>query len=170
MYGIPFQRGLNNGVQLGLYVGADYAHEANDRRSVSGGVITCTGVCVSFYFSTQKSGTLSSTEAEYVAMATGFREAIFMRYLWSFIFPDGEVGCTTVKEDNQGAIHWPIKPVTAPNSKHIDVRQHFLQERLANGELEIVHVSSALQHADVFAKALPTEAFRFHRNFVMNVW
>lgn len=169
-YGITFQRGLSDGVQLELYVDADYAHEANDRRSVSGGVIMCAGACVSFYSRTQKSVTLSSTEAEYVAMATGFRETIFMRYLWSFIFPDRDVGCTTVKEDNQGAIHLAKNPVTTPNSKHIDVRHHFLRERVANGEFEVVHVASTLQHADFLTKPLHTEAFRFHRNFVMNLW
>ena len=38
-YGITFQTGLSDGVQLELYVDADYAHEANDQRSVSGGVM-----------------------------------------------------------------------------------------------------------------------------------
>ena len=105
-YGITSQRGLSNGVQLELYVDVDYAHEANGRRSVSGGVVVCGGACVSFYSRTHKSITLSSTKAEYVAMATGFRETIFMRYLWSFIFPDRDIGCSTVKEDNQGRYIW----------------------------------------------------------------
>ena len=123
-YGIIFQRDLGNGVQLELYVDADYAHEADDRRSVFGGVIMCAGAFVCFYSRRQKSIALSSMEAEYVEMATGFREAIFMRYLLSFIFLDRDVGCTTVKEDNQGAIHLAKNPVTTPNSKHIDVRHH----------------------------------------------
>ena len=98
-YGITFQRGVRNGVQLELYVDTDYAHEANYLRSVSGGVIMCAGACVSFYSRTQNSISLSSTEAEYVAMAIGFRESTFMQYLWSSFFPDRNVGATTVKED-----------------------------------------------------------------------
>ena len=168
-YGITFQRGLSSGVQLELYVDADYGHQTNDRRSVSGGVVMCAGACVLFYSRTQKCTTLSTTEAEYVAMATGIRETIFMRYVWSFIFPDRDVGCTTVKEDNIGAIHLAKNPVTTPNSKHIDIRHHFLRERVANGEFNIVHVSSGEQHADFLTKALDTEAFRLHRNFVMNL-
>ena len=46
-YGISFRRGLSSGVQLELYVDADYAHEANERKSVSGGVVMCAGACVS---------------------------------------------------------------------------------------------------------------------------
>ena len=130
----------------------------------------CAGACVLFYSRTQKCITLSTTEAEYVAMATGIRETIFMRYVWSFIFLDRDVGCTTVKEVNIGAIHLAKNPVTTPNSKHIDIRHHFLRERVANGEFNIVHVSSGEQHADFLTKALDTEAFRLHRNFVMNLW
>ena len=91
-YGIIFQRGLGNGVQLELYVDANYAHEANDRRSVFGGVIMCAGAFVCFYSRRQKSIALSSMEAEYVEMVTGVRETIFMRYLWSCTFRNAMLG------------------------------------------------------------------------------
>ena len=102
-------------------------------------------------------------------MATGIRETNFMRHVWSFIFPDRDVGCTTVKEDNKGAIYSANNPVTTPNSNHIDVRHHFLRERVANGEFQIVHVPSEDQHADFLTKPLDTQAFRFHRNFVPGI-
>ena len=70
-----------------------------------GAVDMCFSARVSFNSRTQESITLSCTEAEYVASATGFRKTIFLRYFWSFIFPHRDVGYTTVKEDNQGAIH-----------------------------------------------------------------
>ena len=103
-------------------------------------------------------------------MATGIRETIFIRYAWSFIFPDRDVGCTTVKEDNKGAIYLANNPVTTPNSKHINVRHHFLRERVANGEFQIVRVPSEEHNADFLTIPLDTEAFPFHRNFVMNFW
>ena len=112
----------------------DFVSRATDRRSVSGGVVMCAGACVSFFSRTQKSVTLSSTEAKYVAMAEGFKEAISLRYIWSFIFPDRDVGCTTIFEDNVSALHLANNPATTPNSKHIDVRHSFLRERVANGE------------------------------------
>ena len=130
-YGITFQKGTEGGVNLEVYVDSDYASKATDRRSVSGNVVMCVGACVSFSSRTQKSVTLSSTEAEYIAMANGLKEAIFLRYLWSFIFPDRDVGCTVVKEDNVGALHLANNPVTTPNSKHIDIRRHFIRERVA---------------------------------------
>ncbi|CAB1110059.1 unnamed protein product [Ectocarpus sp. CCAP 1310/34] len=120
--------------------------------------------------SLEKSVMLSSTEAEYAAMADGMKEAIFLRYLWSFIFPDGDVVCTVVKEDNVGALHLANNPATTPNSKHIiDIRHHFIRERVDRGEFKVVFVPSHLQHADFLTKPLHKEAFSVHRNFVMNL-
>ena len=59
-----------------------------------------------------------TNEAEYGAMAQGVKEMIFMRYVWSFALPDREVGCTTVFEDNKGAIYLAINPALTPNTKH----------------------------------------------------
>ena len=89
-----------------------------------------------------------------------------MRYIWSFTFPDRDVGCTTIFEDNVGALHLANNPATTPNSKHIDIRHLFLRERVANGEFRVVHVR---HHADFFTKPLDREAFCMHRNFVMNI-
>ena len=125
-------------------------------------------VC-NFFSRKQKSVTLSSTEAKYVALAAGIKETIFLRYIWSFIFPDRDVGCTLVKEDNVGAIHLAKNPATTPNSKHIDIRHHFIPERVANGEFKVVYVRCEGQHAYFLTKSLHQAAFEVHRNFVMNI-
>ena len=85
-YGITFQRGTARGVGLEVFVDSDFASRATDRRSVSSGVAMCAGACVAFFSRTQKSVALSSAAAEYVAMAEGFKEAIFLRYIWSFVW------------------------------------------------------------------------------------
>ena len=163
--GTTFQRGMGSGVDLELYVDSDFASRDTNRRSVSGGDVMCAGACVIFS-RTQKSVTLSSTEAEHVALAAGIKETIFLRYIWSFIFPDRDVGCTLVKEDNVGAIHLAKNPATTPNSKHIDIRHHFIRERVANGEFKVVYVPSEEQHADFLTKSLHQGTFR---NVVMNI-
>ena len=52
-----------------VFADADYASKPNDRRSVSGGLVMCEGAYVSSFSKTQKCVTLSTTEAEYVALA-----------------------------------------------------------------------------------------------------
>ena len=79
-----FQKG--SGLELVAFADADYAIKATDRRSVSGGAIMCAGACVCWFSRTQKCVTLSTTEAEYVALADTIKEAMFVRYVWSFIF------------------------------------------------------------------------------------
>ena len=69
-----------------------------------------------------------------------------------------------------GALHSAANHVTTPNSKHIDIRRHFIRERVARKQLRIVHVASALQHADFLTKPPVYKGpFYFHRGFVMNI-
>ena len=170
--------GMGSGVDLELYVDSDFTSRDTKRRSMPGGVVICAGACVSFFSrtqksvalsSTQKSVALSSTETEYVALAAGTKETIFLRYISSFIFPGSDVGCTLVKEDNVGAVHLAKNPATTPNSKHIDMRHHFIRERVPNGEFKVVYVPSEEQHMEFLTKSLHQGAFEAHRKFVLNI-
>ena len=153
-----------------VYADAVYAPKDTKRKSVSGVTVMCGGTAIQWISRTQKKcTTLSSSEAEYVATAEGFKEALFSRHVWRFLLPDFGDPCIRVFEDNKGAIQMAVNPVTTSNSKHIDVRHHFLREHVENGEFEISHVESKYQHADFLTKPLAKDAFRFHRNFIMNM-
>ena len=132
-FGITFQRG--SVLELVAYADADYASNATDRRSVSGGAVMCAGACVCWFSRTQKCVTLSTTEAEYVALADTIKEVIFLRYVWSFILPGLGSACITVFEDNKWARHLSHNPVRASNLKHIDLRHHFLRELVLRGRV-----------------------------------
>ena len=93
----------------------------------------CGGTAIQWISRTQKCTTLSSSEAEYVPMAGGFKEALFLRPVWRFLLPDFGDPCIRVFEDNKGAIQMAVDPVTNSNSKHIDVCHHFLREYVENG-------------------------------------
>ena len=71
--------------ELLLYADADYASAVKDRRSVSGAAVMVAGGAVSWLSRTQKCVTLSTTEAEYVAMTDGLKEAIYVRNVLSFM-------------------------------------------------------------------------------------
>ena len=129
----------------------------------------CGGATVSWFSRTQKCVTLSTTEAEYVAMGDAVKEALFLRHVWCFLFPDRAVPCMKVFEDNMGALQLASNPVSSSNSKHIDVRHHFLRELVTKGEIKTIHVLSEYQHADFLTKSMNTHSFRFHRDIVMNM-
>ena len=67
-FGITYQRGTLGSISLEVFADASYASKATDRRSVSGGAIMCRGACVCWFSRTHKCVTLSTSEAEYVAL------------------------------------------------------------------------------------------------------
>ena len=69
---------------------------------------------------------LSNSEAEYVALGDAVKDLLFLRPIWRFMLPNKVMPCFPVFEDNQGAVQLAQNPVTNSNSKHIDVRHHFL--------------------------------------------
>ena len=168
-FGISFQRGTVSGISLVSFADADYASRATDRRSVSGGVVMCAGGAIMWLSKTQKCVTLSTTHAEYVAMADVGKELLFLVQVWRFMLPEELRPCIPLFEDNEGAIQIAKHPISNSNSKHIDVRHHFLRQLVEQKEVEIIHVASQYQHADFLTKTLPEKDFVFHRDYVMNL-
>ena len=85
---------------LATYVDADYAHKAEDRRSVSGVAVCCRGTLVSWFFRTQKCVTLSTTEAEYVPKADKVREALYVQGVLMLVMPSIRLPSSGVFDDN----------------------------------------------------------------------
>ena len=151
-----------------MFADADYASKATDRRSVSGGVIMCGGASVGWFSRTQKCVTLSTSEAEYVALGDAVRELLFLRQIWRFMLPSKVMPFFPVFEDNQGAVQLAQNPVMNSNSKHIEVRHHFLRELVRQKDIKVVQVPAEFQHADILTKALAFDLFAFHRKFLIN--
>ena len=129
----------------------------------------CAGACVGWFSRTQKCVTLSTSEAEYVALGDAVKELLFLRQVWRFMTPGKGMPCSPVFEDNHGALQLSKNPVSNSNSKHIDVRHHFLRELAHQGDIIVNHVPSEYQHADILTKVLAFDLFAIHRRFLMNL-
>jgi hypothetical protein len=44
-------------------------------------------------------------------------------------------------------------------TKHIEIDIHFVREKVALGEVRVLHVPTSAQFADIFTKGLPTASF-----------
>ena len=66
---------------------------------------------------------------------------------------------------------WAIasNPSSASRSKHIDVKLHFIRGLVRAGEIQIIHVGTEDQHADILTKALWRKKFVVHRAALMNL-
>ena len=166
-YGITFKRETLSSISLEVFADADYASKATDRRSVSGVLIMCGGASVCWFSRTQKCVTLSTSEEEHVALGDAVKELLFLRQVWRFMLPSKVMPCFPFFEDNQGAVQLAQNPVTNSNSKHIDVRHHFLRELVRQRDIKVVQIPSEFQHADILTKALAFDLFAFHRKLLM---
>ena len=150
--GLTFVRG--SGLDLTASSDADYADKSNDRRLVSGTVITLGGAAVSWESSTQRRATLSTADAEHVALSKGVKEALFTGALLSFICPELGGSCVRLFKDNQGAIALAESPLSSARSKLIDVRFHFVRELLRAKRIDVQFVASEEHHTDMLPKSL----------------
>ena len=146
--------------KLDLYVDASFADDRADRRSVSGAALFLDDTLVDWMSRKQRSVTLSSTEAEYVAVADGVRGALFIRHLFGEVFD--KLLDVVVHEDNTACMHLS-SGTGSRRTRHIDVAYHFVRELVEDRKLEIVYIPTDEQVADLFTKPLGPQQFERHR-------
>ncbi|GJS46085.1 retrovirus-related pol polyprotein from transposon TNT 1-94 [Tanacetum coccineum] len=144
---------------LTAYADADHAGCQDTRRSTSGGAQFLGDKLVSWSSKKQTSTSISSTEAEYIAMSGCCAQILWMRSQLSdygFAYNHIPLYC-----DNKSAIALCCNNVQHSRSKHIDIRHHFIREQVEKGVVELYFVRTEYQLADIFTKALPRERFEF---------
>ncbi|GKC85339.1 hypothetical protein Tco_1141056 [Tanacetum coccineum] len=63
--------------------------------------------------------------------------------------------------DSKAAIAISCNPVQHSYTKHIDVRYHFIKEKVKKGIVELFFVETEYRLADLFTKALPEYRFKY---------
>ena len=100
----------------------------------------------------------SSAEVEYRAVANAVAEVSWLRQLLQELYfcpqRSSMVFC-----DNVSAIYLSINPVQHQGTKHVEIDLHFVRDKVATGEIRVLHVPSTSLYADVFTKGLPTSIF-----------
>jgi hypothetical protein len=65
----------------------------------------------------------------------------------------------TVYYDNLSAINISKNPIQHSRTKHIDIRHHFIRELVEEKNIALEHVTTEMQLADIFTKALDANQF-----------
>lgn len=163
---LTFRRNLNGDALVG-FVDADWASDANDRHSTSGYLFKILDNCVSWTTKKQPTISLSSTEAEYIALSYGACEGLWMKNLLTDL--NIEVNTFKLNEDNQSCIYIAKDPQDHRRMKHVDVRFHFVRELTQNQILQIEYISSEHQLADILTKGLPFPKFKKFRDAILGI-
>ena len=83
-FGIAFDRGTVRILIMQVCADADHASMVADKRSVSGRLLMCGSLSVSWLSRSRKCVTRLITEAEYVVLANVTNEVLFLRQIWRF--------------------------------------------------------------------------------------
>ena len=148
------------------YCDSNYATNPEDRKSISGMINTLGGMILNWFSKKQKSVTLSSTEAEYVALSECSQETKFEWMLLNELL--GSTQPATIYEDNTGAIFLVKNHQVGARTKHIDVRHHYLRAQLEEKTLEVKFVNSENNVSDIMTKNCAEKVFTRHANNILN--
>ena len=136
---------------LVAYTDSDWAGDKESRISISGYILYFAGVPIAWRSKAQKNITLSSSEAEYVALSDCVKDVRFVMQILTELGVDYPKP-VVVKIDNVGAMFMAENISSSARTRHIDVRLKFVNEFIEQGEIKVVFVRSADNDADVFTK------------------
>ena len=164
--GLKFSKNTDCNLTFNLqaYADADFAN-SKDRKSISGFVVKLNTNLIAWKSKKQNSVTLSSAEAEYVAISVCLTECLFIKqFIEDILSKDfGKIMLFEKKivvfEDNQSAIKI-ANTLETKQSKHIDIRYHFTRELIANNVVELIYIPTDRQIADMMTKPLPPVTFK----------
>ena len=96
---------------------------------------------------------LSSTESEYIALSECVREVLWFR---SFLGELGhsQVGPTPLFQDNRSCMKIANDPSVSDRTKHIDIRHHFIRERIELEQVKLIYVPTTHMVADILTKPI----------------
>ena len=142
----------NNSMILSGYVDASYADQEY-ARSTCGYVTMMNNGMISWKSKGLNHIATSTTEAEYMAQAIMAKEVMYVRNLLNSIDYE-QVDPTLVFGDNEAALKLAAKENISDLSKHFNVRYHYIRDCIRKGTIELAHVESHNNIADVMTKPI----------------
>nr|GFA67134.1 hypothetical protein [Tanacetum cinerariifolium] len=147
---------------LEAFVDVDWDKCLATRKSVTGFCVKFNGSLVSWKSKKQHTFAKSSAEAEYRAMASVTSEVtwilkIFKDLEWDQVLPVN-LFCYS-----QAATKIAANPIFHERTKHLEIDLYFVREKILSGVIKTQKISSAVQPANIFTKALDKSQ---HENLV----
>jgi len=161
-YGIYFSRETN--LVLARYSDADWAGNADDRKSTSGRCFYVGTNLVAWMSRKQASISLSTAEAKYIAAGSCCTQLLWMKKLlcdYGFNQDTMVIHC-----DNTSAINISKNLVQHSRTKHIDIQHHFIRDLVESKEVALIFIPTENQLADILTKPLDGSRFESLRKAI----
>ena len=159
-------------LDLRCYTDSDWAGDKTTRRSTSGWLCSLLGTPLSYASRTQQTVTLSSAEAELMALSSGMAESLHVQPLveelqtgmctTTFGYSNNNKKCITLYIDSTSATSPASKLGVNRRSRHIALRCLWIQDLRQAGEVDIKRVTTHENSADIYTKLLPAPTLQKH--------
>ena len=137
-------------------------------RSVTGFVIMLAGASILAVSRRQHCITMSSCEAELVALCDLAIELLHIVEVVAFLGHRIE-DAIEVKTDSKAAYDLCHRFTSAQNSRHVDRKVFKMRELRGAGRVVVRHIPGETNPADLFTKVLSRQPFEKHRKTVLNL-
>ena len=153
----------NEGIALRKFnhpidVYTDAGEEKLDDKATTGILILSGKSPIGWASRKQDVTTLSSTEAEYIALSHGAQDGVWLQKVLHFLELNAQA--PRVWTDSAGADTLSYNPDYHRQTKHIRRRHHFIRECVENKELTVHWVPGNENPADMLTKPLDTSRIR----------
>ncbi|XP_062186667.1 secreted RxLR effector protein 161-like [Phragmites australis] len=140
-YGILYSKRGSGELCLTGYSDSDFRGDVDDRKSTTGIVFFLDDMPISWQSQKQRVVAFSSCEAEYIAGAAAACQGVWLGRLLGDM-----IGTTPrpprVKMDNMSAIALSKNPILHHQSKHINMKFHYIRECVDSGRISLDFTSS----------------------------
>lgn len=167
--GLVYVKDLDNEFRIEILVDASFGSNVNS-LSQSGYIIKVNNCNVLSASRKQPIVALSSAEAEYIAMAEASNDAIGVRELLKELFEcDKKLRLCNkiVMYSDSTAAMGIARNENVSSVKHMQRRFHVIRERVMYNELEIRHLSTDNQPADMLTKILDGSKFTRFKDMIL---
>ena len=134
-------------------------------KSTSGYTFTLGSGVFSWASKKQERVAHSSAEAEYVSASEATKQVVWLRKVLEDMGEKQEMA-TVLFCDNKSAISMSKNSVFHSRTKHINLKHHYIREAVEDEEVQIKHVKTEDQLADIFTKALLCDKFVYLRELL----
>ena len=107
---------------------------------------------------------MSTTEAEYMAIAEACKESVWLKGLFAELC--GVDFCIDLFCDSQSTICLTKDQMFHERTKHIDVKYHYVRDVVTQGKLKVCKISTHDNPADMMTKPVPVAKFELCSSLV----
>lgn len=142
-YRLSFKQNLEETITHG-YCDADWASSEDDRRSCTGYTFLFQAGTISWNSRRQNTVALSTTEVE-LSLTSCVQEALWLKH--------GMALAMIIYSDNQSCIKLSGCDSYHSRTKHIDVRHHFVRDKVLGGVIDVRFIQTDVMVVDALTKA-----------------